>query len=392
MNAMILNKYRDMQAKSAADSFEQLARAFRNMCVLPKEGELHSRAQAVSNRLQISGELEAMAQVLRNLSEVEKNVDGRYRRRLSRVIRFGKEIGLRMSEVHIWQDARGHLVLTAEVEAKRKKEIPLELFCAQMWKATGIAWRYAKEEDPSIYGDSRLIALYEDTKYQVLTGIAAVNQKGKNESGDCYSVFEEMDGCAYLGLSDGMGTGKKARHESGMILNLWEQLVQAGLPMKSAVRLLNSAMILRGEQNVFSTLDVAEINLYDGTITMQKLGAPLSFIKRKDSVEMLWMDSLPIGVLEQLLETPINIGIKDGEFLVMLTDGVVEYMQSTKPEQAIMHIIAEIETKHAQTMANEIMDRVLNLCEKEAVDDMTILVAGIWDKNVAEDRELHKRK
>lgn len=392
MNAMILNKHRDMQAKSAADSFEQLARAFRNMCVPPKEGELHSRAQAVSNRLQISGELEAMAQVLRNMSELEKNVDSRYRKRISRIIRSGKEIGLRMTEVHIWQDAKGHLIMTAEVEAKRDKKISRELYRTQIEKATGISWRYGNEEECVIYGEPREIALYEDTKYQVLTGIAAISQKGKSESGDCYSVFEEVTGCAYLGLSDGMGTGKNARHESEMILNLWEQLVQAGLPMQSAVRLLNSAMILRGEQNIFSTLDVAELNLYDGNMKIQKLGAPLSYIKRKDSVEMIWMDSLPIGVLEQLLETPINIGIKDGEFLVMLTDGVVEYMQSKKPEQAIMHIIAEIETKHAQTMANEIMDRVLNLCDREAADDMTILVAGIWDKNVAENRELYKGK
>ena len=69
-----------------------------------------------------------------------------------------------------------------------------------------------------------------------------------------------------------------------------------------------------------------------------------------------------------------------GDFLVMKTDGVIEYLHVRSPKDAMRDIIARAKGENAQGLADYIMMQVMILTGGIPKDDMTILVTGIWER------------
>ena len=44
-------------------------------------------------------------------------------------------------------------------------------------------------------------------------------------------------------LSDGMGSGERAFQESTMVVEMLEELLNAGFPVKTAVQIMNTALV-----------------------------------------------------------------------------------------------------------------------------------------------------
>ena len=118
----------------------------------------------------------------------------------------------------------------------------------------------------------------------------------------------------------------------------------------------------------------------EGKLEIVKIGAAVSFLKREDTVEIVSGDSLPAGVdLEQELKT-IENEMDNGDFLVMVTDGVLEYLNVNDPKDKLCEIISDVSSDNSGVMAQEILDRVLLYTGGYAMDDMTVIVIGVWEK------------
>ena len=72
--------------------------------------------------------------------------------------------------------------------------------------------------------------------------------------------------------------------------------------------------------------------------------------------------------------------LENGDFLVMVTDGVIEYLHVRNPKENLSDIIAGIQTDNAGVLAEKILEQVLLRTGGHAMDDMTVLVTGIWEK------------
>ena len=177
-----------------------------------------------------------------------------------------------------------------------------------------------------------------------------------------------------------MGSGGYASKESELVVDLLQKFVEAGFPKETAIKMMNSAMVLQGEDNSFSTFDLAEINLYTGDLELTKIGAAATFIRSKNRVECVMSDTLPTGVDICPQEENTQMKLSEGDFLVMVTDGVLEYLHVKKPEEKMKDLILDIQTDHAGAFAKELLDRVLLYTGNYAMDDMTILVIGMWEK------------
>ena len=165
-----------------------------------------------------------------------------------------------------------------------------------------------------------------------------------------------------------------------MVVDLIEKLMEAGFPRETAIRMMNSAMVLKGDNESYSTLDFAGIDLYTGELALTKIGAAASFIRTRKDVRCLSQSSLPAGVdTDQVLE-PQNEKLGNGDFLVMVTDGVLEYLHVKNPEEAFSDMIREIKTDNAGVLANTLMEQVMRYTGGHVPDDMTIVVTGIWEK------------
>ncbi len=71
--------------------------------------------------------------------------------------------------------------------------------------------------------------------------------------------------------------------------------------------------------------------MYTARCNLYKIGAATTFIKHRDYVERVESSSLPVGVTHRLETGNTKKQLENGDFLVMMTDGVLEYLQEEDP-------------------------------------------------------------
>ncbi|WP_310604117.1 stage II sporulation protein E [Anaerosporobacter sp.] len=220
----------------------------------------------------------------------------------------------------------------------------------------------------------------EDTAFKTLTGVAKVPRVGESVSGDNFSIMNLDTGDMIMTLSDGMGSGKLACEESESVVELLEQLIDAGFKEESAIKLINSILVSRAESQMFSTVDMSILNLYTGICDFIKIGASTTFIKRDNWVESICSTTLPVGMFSNVDFDGVSKKLYDGDFIVMVTDGVLDCIGVEDKEGELGNIIMSVKSRNPQDIAQQILARAMEYSDNQAIDDMTVLVAGVWKK------------
>jgi stage II sporulation protein E len=220
----------------------------------------------------------------------------------------------------------------------------------------------------------------EDANYIVYTGMSKMTKEGGRISGDNYSFMYPDPGTLVMTLSDGMGTGEAACEESESVVELLEQFIEAGFRKESAIKLINSILVIKSEEQTFSSIDMSVINLYSGVCDIIKIGASTTFIKRDTWVETISSTTLPVGILNQVDYDVITKNLYDGDFIIMVTDGVIDCIPGDEKEKFLEEFIMDLNTNNAQEIANSVLNQALELNGWVPKDDMTVLVTSFWKK------------
>lgn len=220
--------------------------------------------------------------------------------------------------------------------------------------------------------------LEEEAGFLALTGFAKAVKENETVSGDNYSVIEAEKGRVTMMLSDGTGSGEEAGRDSERVLDLMEKMLEAGFGTDAAINMVNTALFARGEDKNHPTLDICDIDLYQGSCQLRKVGGAAAFLKREDEVEMLSAGSLPLGIFQQVEIQPVNISLQDGDFLIMVSDGVVDAFEGDDYEDAMRKAVAGIHCSNPTEMAERLLRLALCASGGKVSDDMTIGVVGIW--------------
>ena len=131
---------------------------------------------------------------------------------------------------------------------------------------------------------------------------------------------------------------------------------------------------------MFSTVDLCSLDLYTGVCSFLKAGAATTFIRRDQWVETISSTSLAAGLVQQLdFDTSVK-KLYDGDYLVMVTDGVLDALPLKQEEETMKEILLNIHSTSPREFGRAVLERVLSYCEYRAKDDMTVLVAGVWKK------------
>jgi len=220
----------------------------------------------------------------------------------------------------------------------------------------------------------------EQPDYYCITGVARMVKEEQKVSGDSFSFFYEEEGELAMILSDGMGSGEAAERESESVLLLLERMLSAGFKEETAIRMINSVLALRAEQNSFATLDISRINLYGGTCEFIKIGGAATYIKRGKWLECVEAKTLPIGMLQQVDYDFLVKKLYDGDYIIMMSDGVLDAVPPAERAEFLQQIIGEDPGENAQVIAGRILNASLLLQNFEPKDDMTVLVCGVFDR------------
>ncbi len=365
-----------------AQTFQELAKSFDGEFVATgsdRQGLLDARKSWESRQV-ICSNLNEVAQIMTEMAREVfhyQPLEERKRRMLMHALRAE---GIIMENICYIPNAAGKRALGITMYTEKKggrsaQEVAdmLSVLLKQQFEVS-ISSPYLIDQTSRSYifvGEARFIAL---------TGFAKVMKENESISGDNYSLLESERGRLTVILSDGTGSGEKAWEDSERELDFIEKMLEAGYGIQTAVNLVNSALFARGEEQNHPTLDICDIDLYEGKCEFCKVGGAASFLKRENTVELLEAGSLPLGIFQSVQTQVIPKDLNSGDYLIMMSDGVLDALGENDYEEAMSNAILEMTEQNPKTIAEKLLQMAIYAGGGHIMDDMTILVVGVWDK------------
>lgn len=278
--------------------------------------------------------------------------------------------------VTVWRNGAGRMHVEIEAADLAPVNARLDRFVEEAGRILGI--RPGEPEYISdISGDRIRIREYET--FSVKIGVASRKRKNSSISGDTGTYFKTEEGVVYVILSDGMGSGREAAIESASVVRLLERFIRAGIETESALRTLNSALMLRNiDEGGFATVDLLEIDLFTGLMRIFKCGAAPTYIRDGEKIRLVSGKVFPPGsVLLPTISDVTTQSLGGGEVLVLMSDGA--YLPEN--DDWLRKELKEYDGASPKKLAVKISVQSASLSSD--VDDSTVAVIEVVRKNAS---------
>ncbi len=259
-----------------------------------------------------------------------------------------------------------HIILAGEDEGGEKITSPA--IRSEIEAALGI-----KLASPEYFRRGKMALMECDTARSFSVSSAKCSEPGEeNEvSGDTVSFFETGEDSFCALISDGMGRGAVAKETSLFVSDFLTRALDFGGTKETVLHILNHIIRKKGEE-CSATVDLFEIDLLSGEATFIKSGAAPSFVKRDSSLFRIKSQTAPIGLMSGIDTERIKVEIKEGDFVIMLSDGIAE---SAEDAPWLIELIANSNVKTPELLATEILGAAKK--NNKNHDDMSVAVIKI---------------
>ena len=323
-------------------------------------------------------QMDTFADMIRHTTkELENSIftDERLEKRLMNTL---KKRGVRVLYTHFFMNVEGKYEIHVTARSMKRQKVTVKEVVRAVTETTGRKFVLPGDSAQMIGQEYMTIVCMEGPAFYTMQGTARIGKGCAQISGDNFTLMEMPGGRQVAALSDGMGSGEEACRESTLVIELLEELLSAGFPEKTAIQMINTTLVMGREEIHYSTVDMTVFDLYTGECEVIKAGASSTFIRRKDSVEHLSSTSLPIGVMNRIEIDSVKRTLGDGDFVIMVTDGVLDALPVGEQDILLETIIQGSDIRNPKEMAHHVLEQVLAWTGKEPEDDMTVLVIGIW--------------
>lgn len=220
-----------------------------------------------------------------------------------------------------------------------------------------------------------------DDKFTAQIGIAKSTKAGSPVSGDSNLHIKLNDGKYLLAISDGMGSGPEAMKSSKIAIKMLERLLTAGFDKDVSLKLINSTLVANTKEDMYATLDIEILDLFNGNMEFIKNSACPTYVKRNGEVQLLKSVALPTGILNNVDLVVYDYDLQDGDILVMCSDGIIDSNKEYLNKQVwLKYLLEDIESTDAQKIADIIIGEAIDNDFGVQKDDMTVMVAKIKKK------------
>lgn len=218
------------------------------------------------------------------------------------------------------------------------------------------------------------ISFVEENTYRVAVGTAQLMCKGEKLCGDAYEIFRDSEGSQLLVLSDGMGSGGRAAVDSALAAGLAVRLLKAGFGYESMLKMINTALMAKSEDESLATLDIVDINLFSGNVRLLKAGAGASLLYSKGRISHIEESSLPLGILRELTFAQNDDRLVEGDILITMSDGV-----SNEGLSWVEELVKTFDLQNGSSLSELAEAIATGARERQGAeeDDITVLVAQL---------------
>lgn len=326
------------------------------------------RARLLENRSAAYGQYRFLADIMDTVAEELLSAAGPDPLAERRLLRYLNGLDID-ADTAVFRDRSGRL--RCIIESGRLS--PLLRDPDYMDKLSGIMGVRLCRPAAANRGEGKML-LMEAEPLSVSVGIAAVKKEGEPVSGDRGTYFKTDQGVLCVLLSDGMGSGEDAAHESISAVRILERFLRAGVDPGTAMRILNSVLLLKnGENWGYATVDLMCIDLFSGETCFYKYGAAPSFVKNGKLIRRVRGMSMAAGVLAGEGESPdvIRMRLKPGSVALVASDGVIAEDKDTW----IRALLSSFDGGDTRELARKALQEAAR--QYGRADDMTVLVVRV---------------
>ena len=227
---------------------------------------------------------------------------------------------------------------------------------------------------PELKGN--LLIFRQKPRFFAESGSACQSGMAGQPCGDSYRISEMDGGRLAVMLSDGMGSGQAAANESGETLRLLYSFLEAGISRSLALETVNQQMLMRTGDDIFATVDLCLIDLNGGVAEISKLAACRTLILREGEILRIEGGRLPLGILERVQSEVRRVRLKDGDVIVMGSDGVMELGDGLMIDR-IARLNAHLPP---QQLAEKLVREAAVRRSRGRTDDMTCICVKIGEE------------
>lgn len=304
-------------------------------------------------------------------SDIEK--EAQYEKQKAEMLELLKQRSITVQDISIKKEGRYQMEVYANEILETAKIETIEKIATQVLKEEIVF-----HEEASI---GKKISFLSNDKYVMAMGMGETTKNKSELSGDAMLNIRLKDGKYLIAISDGMGTGTKARQSSTQSLRMLENLLLSGFDKNISLELINTSLINQNAE-IFATLDIAIVDLYEGNIEFIKSGACPTYIKNDRKVQMIKSNSLPTGMIEGGQIQTFDKDISDGDILVMCSDGILDAnIEYKNKELWIKYMLEDIETTNTKKIADLILNEAVDNTFGNIKDDMSIMVCKFKKKD-----------
>ena len=361
-------------SKKLEENIMQMVRTI-NVSYKVSKSDFIWRKKVAENKKNIGKQLSGVSKAIKSMAKgIEDDIENekKYEREKQEIIELLAQRDIQIDDITIKKENRFIIEIYLKEVLEHSKVEMIEKILSKILQEKIVLSGEVSQND-------RLVFLSAD-KYVMAMGTAKSTKTKSKISGDSMINVRLKDGKYLVAISDGMGSGKEAKNSSTQALQLLQNLLLSGFDKKISLDLINNALINQN-QEIFATLDIAIVDLYQGNIEFIKSAACPTYIKNNKRVQMIKSNSLPTGILENSKVQSFDKDIENGEIMVLCSDGILDSNVEYKNKELwIKYLLEDIDTNNTQKIANLILEEAIDNNYGISKDDMSVIVCKFRKK------------
>lgn len=373
-NSYIIESNDNNVSKLLEKNINEIVRTI-NMSYRISKSDFIWRKKVEQNNANMEKQLNGVSKAIQNMAkdiQKELELEEKYEKENKEIIEILKQKDINIEDISISKEDRYIVDIYLNEILETIKINTIEKVLTKVLKENIVL-----NDEVSV---GKKLSFISDDKYVMAIGSGETIKSKSQVSGDSILNIRLKDGKYLVAISDGMGSGQEAKKSSTQALRMLENLLLSGFDKNTSLELINTSLINQNSE-VFSTLDIAIIDLYKGTIEFIKSGACPTYIKNKKKVQIIKSNTLPAGIIDVNDVQTFDKDISTGDIMLMCSDGILDSNVEYKNKELwIKYLLEDIETNNTQKIADLILSEAIDNNYGVPKDDMSIVVCKFMKK------------
>ena len=324
---------------------------------------------------QLNGVSKAISEIAENISKEKVSEFSKYEIQIKELLKQ-KEILIKEIRIRRNKSKKFFIDILFEKNMKNKEKVKcVETILSKVCKEKVVFQKDTSNLDTKMY----MQRYTSEDSFVLQLGMAQLAKTGNDICGDSCIQIKLDDNKHMVALSDGMGSGIEAKKSSQIVIKMLKQTLSAGFDKEDSMELINSTIKLSQEE-IYATMDVVIFDLYKGICEFIKNGSCRTYIKNKQSIDIIESNSLPLGILNDVDFTVYDRDMNNGDILIMCSDGIIDSNTEQSEDKWLVKLLKEINTNNIKKMADIILREAIDNGYGILKDDMTVIVAKVESK------------